>query len=1058
LFLPLPTAAQTTQTLSLDEGWNLVSLRVQPDDPSFASIFGGTDGAISSVKNEDGAAYLPALGIEQISTWRAGEGYKVHAEIATTIKIIGTELSPGSVAIALEEGGNIVPYLPDRAQAVEEAVMSIEESLVAVEDEDGRRYPSGSTPLDSLRPGQGYKVYVDRADTLRYPVVARTLDDALALTGMAVGSYVRIQGYHKPGDGGGGLFRVTDSGAEMDGATCFGFDADLTQTTEQFTNGLSDPSNTDLAWQGFQVRYGPDPEDVFPVKNMSGHNGQRQKDATPYIDRKNGEFQGGGWLPFSDYEQNVGYNNGGEYEVTYQYATSDRRLERIETLNGTNSVNLAWWGAPKANPNNPDDADPYLRWALVKARKLYDNGNYEWVYVDIPGTYYYLHTFQIPTGVKIRGTGSLNADGFTRGTLRLMPGQALYYRKSGYDRWSDSERWRVHGAGDTRVKPMPTTGYEAARIGYEALKVDGNARNNMDVFSNSGDYNAPFSHLQDSGAWTGFYSTGFGGSKYQDGMLFIWEDLHVTNMGASGMATNGRNGEIGTDVQTKGQVLIKDGIRNHVIYGATGTGLDNITLEGQGWGAFTTLADSRTKGPNEYTNLTVRNVEKGVFDYNNVIESRSGNLKIDGVNVDLSNSVKNEGGKRVDVFKFSDFANEVKNGTIRGFKDANYQTRGSRDLSFWFNQNTNGGRRTAPNLIKNLDLIDYGQWARLASGMYNTRFENVVLKQANGVSGSIKNPLKFETLGKGNSNLVDPSRANFLTFTDVKIRPPVGSDEFDNIIDVSGGSNSMPFDVYWSGGEINNNNDGQRFLSPPGGGGAEDLAPFRIFLDDVQFNTPDGGGGDFHDDLRPGAEVRLRNCTSPSGRESDQVNQSYTATSTDESNGYALIPTSLISRAWATSVSANAGYNVTGVEIANSDGTLRADDNSDQSDPYLKVSVDGTITQGDTFTWTARVTPLDDYRTTGLFTARQIADQSYTSGNGPFTVDLRGTASSQEDQTTQKTYTASSGNTSVVTASVQADGHTLELAEQGSGTATITITGEIQGVGTAQTTFEVTVE
>jgi hypothetical protein len=210
--------------------------------------------------------------------------------------------------------------------------------------------------------------------------------------------------------------------------------------------------------------------------------------------------------------------------------------------------------------------------------------------------------------------------------------------------------------------------------------------------------------------------------------------------------------------------------------------------------------------------------------------------------------------------------------------------------------------------------------------------------------------------------------------------------------------------------------------------------------------------------MRPSQQVKLRNCTDASGRKSDQVNQSYTATSTDESNGYALIPTNLISRAWVKSVTANAGYNVTSVEIANADGTLRADDDTNQHEPYLKVLVDGTITQGDTFTWTARVTPLSDYRTTGLFIAREIADQSYTSGNGPFTVDLRGTASSQEDQTTQKTYTVSSGDTSVVTPSVKSDGYTLELTEQSAGTTTIRVSAEIPDVGTATTTFEVTVE
>jgi hypothetical protein len=45
-----------------------------------------------------------------------------------------------------------------------------------------------------------------------------------------------------------------------------------------------------------------------------------------------------------------------------------------------------------------------------------------------------------------------------------------------------------------------------------------------------------------------------------------------------------------------------------------------------------------------------------------------------------------------------------------------------------------------------------------------------------------------------------------------------------------------------------------------------------------------------------------------------------------------------------------------------------------------------------------------------------------------------------------------------VTANVQSDDYTLELTEQSAGTATITVTGEISGVGTATTTFEVTVK
>jgi hypothetical protein len=114
--------------------------------------------------------------------------------------------------------------------------------------------------------------------------------------------------------------------------------------------------------------------------------------------------------------------------------------------------------------------------------------------------------------------------------------------------------------------------------------------------------------------------------------------------------------------------------------------------------------------------------------------------------------------------------------------------------------------------------------------------------------------------------------------------------------------------------------------------------------------------------------------------------------------------------------------------------------------------------------WTARVTPLDQYSTTGLFISRPVPNKTYTSGNGPFTIDLRGVAATQETWEPAE-YTATSGNTSVVTATVTETKHrdkqrayTLELTEQGTGTATITVTGEIPAISdSVQTTFDVTI-
>jgi hypothetical protein len=199
----------------------------------------------------------------------------------------------------------------------------------------------------------------------------------------------------------------------------------------------------------------------------------------------------------------------------------------------------------------------------------------------------------------------------------------------------------------------------------------------------------------------------------------------------------------------------------------------------------------------------------------------------------------------------------------------------------------------------------------------------------------------------------------------------------------------------------------------------------------------------------------------------------YTSDAGDEGNDYVLIPTSLMTLAKEKTATVTSGSRtVQSVENADSDGNVQTFDPDnpqafDPRDPYLKVNLDAPIQAGNTITldWTARVTPQADYSPTGVFVARPVADTSYASGNGPFTIDLRGVASSQETQDPVQ-YSVSSGDSSVVTATVNSyedpNGNQvpweLELTEQSTGTATITVDAEIPGVGTAQTTFEVTVE
>ena len=1047
---PSAQAQSTTQTLSLDAGWNLVSLRVQPEDASLDALFGSNVEPFHMVKDMEGNTYIPSEDIEQLTTWAVDEGYMVYVESAVDLDVSGTVVSADPTPIVLEEGGNFVPYFASVPQPVEDAFRSIETSLVRVESGSGEVYePGASSPtLDSLRPSQGYKVYVDQRDTLEYPIVVPTLAEAKSLEGIEVGTTIQVQGYDEPGDGGGGIFEVTDSGTETDGGTVFVFDEDksqeVTETFQEKTWNLVTFANDDLVWGSFSAQYGGDPEDEIGIEHLHGHNTKAKGSSSTYVDLKNGTFgnTGAAFKSLTD----LGHGDD-TWEYTYQYATSDRRLER---KNVGNSVNLAWWGAPKADPANPQTADPLLKWAINAAARIFQNNNYEWTYVDIEGEYYYLHSTHIRDGVKLRGTGDvISQEWNTKGALTLMPDMALYYRKKSYDETAPENRDLYHGAMEQRKRHTFLNEYNALKIGYENLKIDGNLDGNMQVFNNLGDYNAPESHLQNSGTWAGFYSTGKGGQSFPDGMLVRLDDADIAGMGNLTMGLSSGDANFQTS-----NFHAKDGVRNHILYAPTGSALNDITAEGQFWGAALVLSDSRTSGEETYNNLTVKDLEEDLYGYDAILQDRSGDLTLDGFTVDIKDLEASDYSTPFDLFSVSNYGSIVKNGSFSAILPENYESNrpeqsapaliGQRYLSSGIPV------KDDPNVYENITVIDNGQPVKLHGGnpeLRNSVFKDVVVELAEGAGGPVETPAIEYGLADPNP---DVPRAYRMFYENVKYhREYIKRGVFSLSDKTLSGSEAHPYDAYWVGGLINAQPEFDKFVD------GDDYDAFRAFLNDVTLNTQSGSG--WHSDMRPKNAVRLRNAQDNSGRTSDRVNQSYTATSDDEINGYVLIPTSLMSRAWQTDVTANAGYNVTGVEIANSDGTLRDDDNTDQQDPYLKVSVDGSVTQGDTFNWTARITPLGEYSTTGLFVARAVGDKNLTTGNGPWQLDLRGVASSQESRD-EIAYTASSGDTSVVSANVRSDDYTLELTEQDTGTATVTVTGSIDGVGSTTDTFEVSIE
>jgi hypothetical protein len=909
-----------------------------------------------------------------------------------------------------------------------------------------------------------------------------TLDDALALQGIARESYVQIRGYHEAGDGGGGLFRVTGSAAETDGGTVFAFDEDVSSqksyTSPASGNGLGGDDfvgNTDLVWGTVTVQYGDTEADSVGTEFLHGHT--KVESPVEPLNLKDG-------LPTGTHrfwQLRQWYNNDpdGPYTVRYKHATSDRRLERIGI---TNAVSIDWWGAKEADPQNPVNNWWRINYAINKAADLYQNGSYDWAYVDIPGEYYYRYSVRLREGVKLRGASDRYDEVPTRtfgeaangkqtyGKLTIMPGMAMNHTKDG---WIDT-----HVHHPLRVASIDLSQeYMASKFGAETLEFDGNIDENLDPIENpDGIYNEVQSKLQNGNNWNAFAARGSGAWELPDDAEAAFNEVYFHDFPGNGIAGNS-----GLDYSPSSNVRIDNAPRNHQIYRISGHA-DGWTLEGSGWasnlkttkGTFTDLTlDLSPNTLNQYWGTTWYKVfdhhGKGFgVEWDNHDQSSSvGEISVDGFTVDVTDEPRSN----VSVFADRGYGGTYKNGTIESTP-----TKGTILVD---PVSTNGNGPIRDYTYKNITVTDNGGGVKLlgSDAITDVTIDNLTIQAGDGVSSTGRAWMKVGIYGKGayeemNGSTIAayPGKAARLDFTSIDQQVPK-----NNQMILPVGEGNMPHDLFLLDSSVSSIESG---WAAHGILLEADNHPINVFLNNTTFEVWDPVAAykspDTHVYLlsRDPSPLRLRNCQTPSGLVSDEMG-TYTSDASDEGNDYVLISAGLLSLAQEKTATVTSGNrSVTSVENADANGNILTFDEEnpkafDPRDQYLKVNLDSAIQSGNTITldWTARVTPLEDYQTTGVFTTRPLSDQSYASGTGPFTIDLRGVAASQESKV-PITYTASSSNTSVATVNVNSyedpDGNQipweLELIEEGTGTATITVTGSIDGVGTTTDTFEISVE
>jgi hypothetical protein len=169
----LAATATATHSITIEQGWNIISSFVDPEKALMDSVFKQIVSDIEIVKNTEGKSYIPTFGINDIGNWNLEEGYQVFANSAGILEVKGNKAIPENEDIALGSGWSIVAYLRDNLKDAAQAFATIvsDTSLLIAKNNAGKIYvPSfGLNTIGDLKPGQGYQLMLTKASTLTYP-------------------------------------------------------------------------------------------------------------------------------------------------------------------------------------------------------------------------------------------------------------------------------------------------------------------------------------------------------------------------------------------------------------------------------------------------------------------------------------------------------------------------------------------------------------------------------------------------------------------------------------------------------------------------------------------------------------------------------------------------------------------------------------------------------------------------------------------------------------------------------------------------------------------------
>ena len=152
----------TVQQIDLPLGWSMFSSYIIAEDMNVNSLIEPISDDVIIVKNGEGAAYLVEYQFNAIGDLEVGQGYIIKTTQSCSISFEGVFAKGELHPILLESGWNMVGYLREESESVENIFNDLvtQDAVRLVKDYEGNIYlPEWSfNSIGNMEPGRGYQV------------------------------------------------------------------------------------------------------------------------------------------------------------------------------------------------------------------------------------------------------------------------------------------------------------------------------------------------------------------------------------------------------------------------------------------------------------------------------------------------------------------------------------------------------------------------------------------------------------------------------------------------------------------------------------------------------------------------------------------------------------------------------------------------------------------------------------------------------------------------------------------------------------------------------------